>query len=192
MKNFIKNVYNKYNEFMFYMRSAMKYSFKSYLIKKGNHYCSNWLRISPYFYKTKLSYSVIFTDSCQYDLPYPESLAVNKLFGLSYGFHHENSARFGWHYNYGQIQLFAYCYVNGKRVEVFICALDINKEYKLSILRTNKKYFFAVTGEGVMSQKTILLNNSKLQFSGYKLWPYFGGKNVAPHNIEILMRENNG
>jgi hypothetical protein len=162
--------------------------FIEYTIKKGKHYCSNLFRLKLYLWKSKLSYNVIFTESCKYDLPYPQSLAVNKLFGLSYGYHHNNSTRFGWHYNYGQIQLFAYCYVNKVRKESFICALNIGETYKLSILKTRDKYFFAVSGQGVLAQKSIIHN--KTINMGYQLFPYFGGTEVAPQDIKILLQKN--
>ena len=167
----------------------MMSKFVKYTIKKSKHYCSNLFRFRLCLWKSKLTRNVIFTDSCKYDLPYPQSLAVNKLFGISYGYHHKNSVRFGWHYNYGKIQLFAYCYVDGVRKESFICALETNEIYKLSILKTKDKYFFAVSGKDVLAQKSIThgTNMSKI---GYQLFPYFGGTEVAPHDITILIQKN--
>jgi len=163
-------------------------SFKSWVIKKGKHYCSKLFRFSPYLRKERFSQNVIFTTSCKYHLDYPDNLDINKLFGLSYGYHHRNSARFGWHYNAGNIQLFAYCYINGKRKESFICSLKIGTQYKLTLITTSKKYCFVVTSKETLRQ--VQVPHPRIPNYGYRLNPYFGGNQVAPQEMEILIHEN--
>ena len=162
--------------------------FKRWIIKKGKHYCSQLFRFKPYWQKDRLSNHVIFTSSCEYKLDYPDNLDVNKLFGLSYGYHHNNSARFGWHYGSHGIQLFAYCYINGKRTESFICFLKFNTQYKLTLIRTAAKYSFVVTSKDIMRQ--VQVPHPKIPRYGYRLNPYFGGNQTAPHDMIILMHEN--
>ena len=52
-----------------------------------------------------------------------DHLDVNKLFGMSYGFHHKNSARFGWRWDLEKnlVEILGYTYVNGVRSHRHIC-----------------------------------------------------------------------
>jgi len=134
-------------------------------IKKGNHYCSNWLYKLTHFitFKKTIMHTVMFDDSCRYDLNenYDQ---VNKLFGVSqYLNPHITSYRIGWRYNEltDKIDLYDYIYYNSIRNIEYIRSVHINS-YEIIILKTDIKF-------------------------KYRLWPYFGGKEVAPHDIEILI-----
>jgi hypothetical protein len=163
--------------------------FKVWTIKKGHHYCTNLLRVRLYLKQVRLSYDVIFTDSCAYTMDYPHNLDVNKLFGLSYGAHHNNSVRFGWHSNNG-IQLFAYYYINGVRKEDWICCLKPNIQYKFTIIRLADKYSLVITGADNFLKQKIVDHPVILPNYGYELFPYMGGTQTAVQDIKILMHRN--
>ena len=57
---------------------------------------------------------VVFDQTCLYDMPNPDRHDINKLFGVGFGDHNNNSARFGWNSNNGRIDLFAFVHKDGK------------------------------------------------------------------------------
>jgi len=160
-----------------------------FTVKKGNHYSDQFLYKSFNFLNINghLEFKVNFNDSCRYSLPKEDQEDINKLFGFSIGFnHHKDSARFGWFYKEGEIHLYSYTYIEGKRSYEFISKLEIGKEYLLSIFYIGDQWeFWACSNKNLLGVKTV---KSKRSFStGYKLWPYFGGNNPATHDITISM-----
>jgi hypothetical protein len=69
----------------------------SYRIKKNNHYSGFHFR--PILGNMKLSFECILDETCTYNLGDVDQYDINKLIGLSYGYHHINSIRLGWNYN---------------------------------------------------------------------------------------------
>lgn len=169
--------------------------YKIHTIKKGNHRTSN-PTIGLHWKKSMLSYMVNFDDSCKYRTKetYNQS-DINKLFGLSFGFHHENSARFGWRYNIKEdvIDVVAYIYRNGDRVNEWAESIHIGK------VKTNTDYIFdldisggyylfiikSVDGKNILDSK--LSKTGNLPPWGYYLNPYFGGDETAPHTMKIKL-----
>jgi hypothetical protein len=159
-----------------------------YKVKKGKHRFSP-LNFKP-FYKTKLKAEIKFDKSCLYDLNNQDQLDINKLFGFSKGHHHWNSYRFGWRCVENKIELLAYIYVNGKRIneweqDIHLTFLDVDKTYKLSLKSSHNKCYFKVLDEFdqlVIIREYPVLSRFKL---GYILNPYFGGTSKAPHDMEI-------
>lgn len=149
----------------------------------------------------------IFTDSCKYNIP---EHGINKLFGFSFGWHHDNSVRFGWKFIEGsshlpnltypdKIEICAYLYVDGNRREQRICEVNINQLYTYHIEyyianRSNHMVTLWVRSNLDISEGNT--NYQKFTYTlpnnipkwGYKLFPYFGteGKtHRAPHKIKI-------
>lgn len=142
--------------------------------------------------RTSFSWVVKFGESCKYDLQNDDQFDTNKLIGVGYlPHHHKNSARFGWRYwtERKEIELSAYCYVNGRRVIQHICFCEIGKEYHLefNVLKNWYQFFVYHNGELHHFGSTAVRHNhnKKLQ---YGLWPYFGGNQVAPHQIKIELK----
>jgi hypothetical protein len=138
-------------------------------IKKGGHYSSP-LSFKLHTGVDKLSYIVKFTDSCRYDLGNDNQLDWNKLFGVSVGYHKNNSIRLAWRYNKETelIEIAKYSYFEGTR------------------------YMSTEIGELEINTETILtLNIPELWKKkwGYYLNPYFGGNEVAPHDIKIHIKQ---
>jgi hypothetical protein len=163
-------------------------------IKKGNRYCNNFLYClfkSYYRYKTKITYDVIFTDSCIYNLRSENNLEINELFGLSFGYHKNNSASFGWNCVNGNISLFSSCYSDSKRNYQFITTVVLNKQYKLSIRLVPDSYMFIVIPldpKKVIKYNRLKRDNFIVKW-GYRLWPHFGKSCAAIHDIIIKMKE---
>jgi len=139
------------------------------------------------------SVRVCFSKNCTYKLT--ENFdQINKLYGFSEGFHHWNSARIGWRCVNGvDIELLAYCYLNGKRTskQLLICKAD--EWVFCSIQNKNSKYVFRVivnenqviTASVDKDKKFSIYSLFKLFI--YRLYPYFGGKISAPHDMDIQL-----
>lgn len=164
-------------------------------IRKGKHRTDS-PKIKLHFGACELKYRVTFDSSCEYQTEDPKNQAdINKLFGLSYGLHHKNSARFGWRsVGDGKIELLGYVYRNGKRInewgkkKISIGVIDTNKEYVLELLVTSGYYAFVLkTGDQKEILNAVMIKYGKLFSIGYYLNPYFGGDEVSPHDMKIKM-----
>lgn len=159
-------------------------------VPKGKH------RFSPITFKpfwgNRMEAEIIFGDSCLYDLQNQDQLDINKLFGFSRGHHHYNSYRFGWRCIDNKIELLAYIYRNGKRInewdeDIHLTFLNVEQLYKLTLKSFNNRCYFQVSdgfGQLVAIRDFPHLTRFNL---GYILNPYFGGTSVAPHNMEIMI-----
>jgi hypothetical protein len=160
-------------------------------IPSGKHYARPW-RFAIWWNRQQWAWKVKFTDSCRYDLQSPDQLDTNKLCGVGYfpGFHHVDSARFGWRYNTatGLIELLAYCYVDKQRVIKPIANCEIGKEYEIKLYTGDNLYSLSawdIKGEKFTGYVSVKYSHrKKLQ---YGLWPFFGGNRKAPHEIKIQL-----
>lgn len=126
-----------------------------------------------------------FTDEDQHD--------VNKLFGFSFGMHHNNSVRFGWRptEDLSKIEIVGYEYINKLRVPTIpITDIQHDKWYtctiKYNALLSQIEYI--VTGDDE-SHSTVHPITLKHNWNfGYKLYLYFGGNKKAPHDIIIWVK----
>lgn len=158
-------------------------------IPSGAHYSRPW-RLGIWWNRKSFAWRVTFTDSCRYDLQSDDQLDTNKLCGVGYfpGFHHVDSARFGWRYNIttGLIDLIAYCYVDKQRIIKPLASCEIGKEYNLKLYVGDCLYSLCVLDPVTNAYDgyvTVRYTHHKcLQ---YGLWPYFGGNQTAPHAISI-------
>lgn len=141
--------------------------------------------------KTTLSFSATFDSSAIYTSQLPENQEdINKLYGFSDCDTHHSiaSARFGWNWRNNALWIYAYCYRNGQRVSQALGTVFLNVayDYQLSIVEGN--YVFTFKGQ----QTTIARGCTTVPSSQrYLLYPYFGGDEVAPHDITISITENN-
>lgn len=155
-----------------------------YTIKKGQHHSNRFPH--PLFTK-EVRRKVIFDDSAIYVSQTPENqYDINKLFGFTEGFSpHKNSARFGWNWN-GALYLYGYVYRNGVRLSQQICSVPLNKEIEC-IIKAGAEYQFLVLGDDIVGETSIQRAKSG-KVLGFALFPYFGGDEVAPHDIRISLR----
>jgi hypothetical protein len=159
-------------------------------IHKGKHRA--WPPSFGLFYDLPDMERVVeFDITAKYDFGTNDNDDVNKLFGWGYlnGLHHTDSVRFGWNWSLetGKVSLFAYCYVNKKRIIIPICLVETNYKYLLQIEKIGKNYLFTVLDAGMRyrnygSTEVVFTHNKNI---GYKLGCFFGGNNPAPHDITI-------
>lgn len=158
---------------------------KKYTIPKGEHSSDHPIKL--YTGKSSFNFSVNFDESCRYDLGTIDQLDINKLAGISFGYHQTNSIRIGWAYNVinQNIDLYSYCYLNGNRLTDTIgsCSIGVDTSIKLNL--NFKANTFNITLNGGTNHEFIY----KYPFLklGYYLYPYFGGNNPAPHEMVIYL-----
>ncbi len=159
--------------------------FVSYIINTGEHYSNNngILLLSNI---SEMNFIAKFDSSAIYTAVIPSNQAdIHKLYGFSDNNtqHHDNSARIGWRWYNNELQLLGYIYNNTVRSDLFIKAVVIGSEINCSIKINGNKYIFMVDGTSIEMPRTSTIP------SGYKLYPYFGGDEVAPHTIKILIKD---
>ena len=160
--------------------------FTQYTIKKGQQFCDKSTLVSVQYselkFLVKSDSSAIYStknSSNQYD--------INKLYGFSDNdsAHHLYSARFGWRWNDNALHLFAYIYNGGIRTSKELGTIQIGTENSCSIKVAGGHYIFSLNNIA----DTLLRSGTTGKGSGYKLYPYFGGDETAPHDINILIKE---
>lgn len=157
----------------------------TYQISKGNHEIDN--NSNPLFTGKELKFQAIFDSTCIYQTTDAgNQYDINKLLGFSdcNSQHHENSARFGWNWRDNALNIFAYIYVAGQRQEKQLGTLPLGKMGSFSLSTLNNTYIFTFNGEQTIMPRHC---SGGLGIS-YKLLPYFGGDEVAPHDIKIKIR----
>jgi hypothetical protein len=164
-------------------------SFTTYTIRSGQHYCDH--NSYPHFQAHALYFTVKFDSSAIYQNINPyNQYDENKLYGFSdnNSFHQLFSARFGWRWCNNELELSAYTYNNGVRSDKVLGAVPIGVANKCAIIVQGDHYDFVVNGV-----VTSVPRESKTSVAkGYKLLPYFGGDEVAPHTVTIKIREDQG
>lgn len=164
-----------------------------FTFKQGKHRARPpyWLVWWPLLYNiTELKRQIRFGFSAKYILFDGDQEDVNKLFGLSFGNIHRNSARFGWTYSPGtnKFFLYAYCYLNGERIFSKLCECVAHRDYNCSIIVTNENYIFMVmqADNGHMLATEHISKGHRKKFS-WLLGPYFGGNQPSPSLMKIKL-----
>jgi hypothetical protein len=159
--------------------------FQIYTIPAGKHHSGNGLEL---FHKEKMTFEVVFDSSAIYStFEKSNQEAINKLYGFSdYNSGHQlNSARIGWRWFNDKLEIWAYSYSQQERLTKLITSFELNKPYKCSIEINGSEYLFNANGEHVkLERKCTHKNGIK-----YKLYPYFGGTETAPHDIVIKIKD---
>jgi len=157
----------------------------TYTIAKGAH-SSDKNSYKPVT-TTEMKFSVKFDSSAIYQTVVPSNqLDINKLYGFSDNNqdHHLYSARIGWRWNNNQLELFGYAYNNGTFSYKYLTAVPLNQEINCSIKVQGQSY--VITDNGITI--TMVRGAATEQAVGYQLYPYFGGDEVAPHEIKIQVK----
>jgi hypothetical protein len=156
----------------------------TYIIPAGEHSCnhSKYKKVNASSFKFK----ALFDSSAVYATKSKKNQTdINKLYGISdCGTSHQaNSARFGWVWNNNRLEIWAYIYADGQRQFHFVDSVTLNKFYQYEIAFTDSSYIFKVNN-------TVELPRScKSAADGYKLYPYFGGDEAAPHKVTIVIED---
>jgi hypothetical protein len=158
--------------------------YTTYLIPAGSHYSTNSSLKS--IKTSEMKFVVKFDSSAIYTCIDPLNQAdINKLYGFSEGFSNQyNSARIGWNWYGGKLNLYGYVYNKGVRSFAKITSVSIGAEHNCSIKVLGASYIFTVNGVSITLGRALKTTTA----SGYRQYPYFGGDEVAPHNVTILIR----
>ena len=161
-------------------------SYTEYIIKQGQHFSdkSNYVPINT----TELKFVVKFDSSAIYQNQNPSNQGdINKLYGFADNNknHHEFSARFGWRWKNNNLEIFGYIYNNGIMSTQKIANATIGAEHICSIKVTANSYVFTFN----QSNLTMPRNSITSTALGYKLFPYFGGDEMAPKDIHIWIKD---
>lgn len=159
--------------------------FVKYTIRKGQQYCdqSSYKAVET----AEMKFVVKFDSTAIYQTSSPQNQSdINKLYGFSdnNAGHHQYSARFGWRWSDNALRLFAYVYNEGVVASKELAVANIGKEISCSIQVSNSSYLFTVNG--VTEKMPRMAGTAKAK--GYQLYPYFGGDETAPHDINIWIR----
>ena len=156
-----------------------------YKIRENKHDAFNYITIDRI---DEMVREICFSKSCYWDNPRNnDDYDINKLYGFSQGWHHKNSIRFGWVPDFNiknMIKIYAYYYNNGKRNHMYIKTIKTEETYFSSIKINDDN-----TAELMFDNKVIIIYYKKPKyFLGYYLYPYFGGDNTAPNDMEIEVK----
>ncbi len=161
-------------------------SFKTYSIRKGNNYCDN--NDYALTQHSVMHFRAILDSSCIYETVDPTNQAdINKLFGFAdcASHHQTNSARFGWNWENGAMHIHAYCYAGTLRSYTELGTVALNKAFDCKLYVLPDKYVFELEGK----KDTMARGCADNTAIGYKLLPYFGGNEPAPHDVRVKIRE---
>lgn len=161
-------------------------SYTSYTIPAGAQYCEqeHFEAIST----QGIAFTVLFDSSAVYSTKNASNQAdINKLYGFSdnRAHHHSFSARFGWRWYENKLTLHGYVYNDSIREYKELGAIAIGKPARCAILVAGNQYRFVLNGDTTVMRRT----SKAAQAEGYRLYPYFGGDEYAPHKITIKIRE---
>lgn len=160
--------------------------YETFVIPAGKHsgtYKSQTLQAK------KLQFSAIFDSSAIYlSLTTENQWDTHKLMGFAdcNSHHHENSARFGWRWLDDQLEILAYCYVGKTRIIEKVGTVEIGTENYYSIELRDSSYVFTLNTN---PRVYIARASSCTKGAYYMLFPYFGGNEVAPHDIIIRIKQ---
>lgn len=166
-----------------------------YRIPAGKHTCTRrfpW----PVLWRTYMEYECTFDASAQYTTMLEGNQAdVNKLFGFTEGWRpHKNSARIGWNYipktdasDVERVQLWAYTYSQGVRHIEFLGAYPIGEKIRCRIELRGGGYRCTAATEQQWEVQTMPRAKRAKYIFGFRLFPYFGGDEPAPHEVRIKL-----
>jgi hypothetical protein len=160
--------------------------FVKYTIRRGQHYTDqNSYQAIEY---AELKFVVKFDSTAIYQTTEAGNQEdINKLYGFSdnNAQHQQFSVRFGWNWARDALRLYAYTYNNGERSSMEISSIQIGVENNCSIKISDGHYIFSLNNVTVEMSR----GSTTTKDAGHKLYPYFGGDEAAPHDINIWIKE---
>lgn len=157
----------------------------TYTIKSGKH--RSGIHVKPHIFSKEFAFHFSLHRDCWFPKYDADDFAINKIYGVSFGYHHHNSVRLGWtpSEKSGEYDLYLYVYNNKERWNTYIgsfnCDRFIFASFNFDVendkceLRFGEKEFYSVGFN---------FNYPKFKH-GYILNPYFGGKKVSPWEMNI-------
>lgn len=176
-----------------------------YTINKGSNYSyvnhdplEVKLKFSPTL-KSELRFNAIFGLGCNYDLGNSDQADVNKLYGLQFGWSSQRaSARVGWRYvpstkvegRRGLIELLLYVHDGRERIILPIANVALGEGFSCSLFISGQSQVLAFFDCNTASIfKNYQLEHVKPWRLKFRLFPYFGGNQVAPKLMKIFIKE---
>jgi len=157
-----------------------------YTIAEGQHSCDKSTFVTENF--DTLEFKAKFDSSAIYKTIISNNQAdINKLYGLSDcgSLHQVNSARFGWRWYNNHLEIWAYTYNDSVRDYKLVGTVSFNEFNTYKIIFTEAKYIF------LLNEKRIEMpRHCSATAKGYRLYPYFGGDETAPHAIKIWISDS--
>ena len=172
---------------MFACEPSFAEPYEVFVIPEGKH--SNGFPLQS-LQSNSLEFTAIFDESAMYQSKIEvNQWDVNKLMGFSdcNSFHHQNSARFGWAWQNEQLVIFAYAYVDAERIIQPIGTMALNEPMHFQLSMTSSQYVFQM---GDYDEVRFARKNTCTVGMYYMLFPYFGGDEVAPHDITIKVKQH--
>ncbi len=159
-------------------------AYTTYIIRKGQHYSDK--RPLKSVSTTEMKFFTRFDQSAIYQTTIPvNQYDINKLWGFSEGLNNQyNSARMGWGYSNGAVRLYGYVYSKGTRYSKEITTVLPGQEVSCSKKISGSTYIISANGISV----TLPRGTTAAIANGYQQYPYFGGDEVAPHDISIFIK----
>jgi hypothetical protein len=162
-------------------------------IKKGKHYPTPFQFPKFYWNPTGIIMEgdFIFSAGCNYHIDGEDMHDINKLFGISFGWHHKYSERIGWRYreDLDKIEILTYTYIDGQRHNFNMAFVTKCQRFnvRIEIIKKNNtiytSYFFNNTE---VKQIKYSQPKSLLSKLSYTLGIYFGGNKPAPESMLIF------
>lgn len=162
-----------------------------YFIKEGSHSPKN--RFIKFHSTREFSIVCKFDSSCIYSFDNDKNLAINKIFGLAFGWnHHWNSFRIGWRCKDDLIEILAYWYVDKKRFDKGLFFVTTDKRFYVNVRLVNNQalIIYKKEKEEKFNKVNFVFNSNDKAIPeiGYVNYPYFGGTNKTPHNMTIYLK----
>lgn len=161
--------------------------YEVFTIRAGQH---SSITRNEAFTGSGINATVVFDESAIYTLEVTSDQAdINKLLGFSdcTQHHQSESARIGWRWYEDELQILAYAYLEGQLHFELMGSVPLDTEIDLMIRANGTSYDFSGTG----LQSVSLARTSDCEpGENYWLWPYFGGDQVAPHDVTIRLKRD--
>jgi hypothetical protein len=174
------------NVVFFVQNTSRSAEFIEYTIPVGSHYASG--NTYKEIHQPDLRFQVLFDSSAIYKTRRGDNqYDINKLYGFSDcgTMHHENSARFGWRWNGQSIEIHAYWYNDSTRHNEFLDTISPGSITELALKVLPRQYEFEIKDRLHVFPR----HCGSTSIQGYRLYPYFGGDEAAPHDIRIKIKE---
>ena len=149
-------------------------------IPKNDHYSA---RIIKKYNQNILTFAYRFDETAIYNLNGIDHFDTNKLLGFKYGLNpRKNSFRIGWRWSLEDeyVIIAAYSYIDGIRSIKDIGYCFINEIYSAEIEETHEEVIYRFKDLTHRVSKSGNESGKK-----YYSFPYFGGNQKAPHDINI-------
>lgn len=168
--------------FLLSCEDALEQPYEEFIIRKGRHSSGLWTQSLQ---ASSLKFDAIFDETAIYETTIIENQHdINKLYGFAdcNSHHHQHSARFGWRWLDRNLEIFAYVYADGERITQYIGTVPLNEPRSYEVEVSDAYYHFYLQGHDPVSIERKATCNKGLY---YMLFPYFGGNEVAPHDVTI-------